>query len=146
MYTGLMHVHNIVRWLVLLAAILAIGFAFVGWLGKKDWKKSDNILGLLYTVLIDIQLLTGIILYAFVSPITKAAFADFGAAMENDTLRFYAVEHITMMIVALIVVHIGRARSKKALIVTHKHRRAAIYYSIGFIIILAGIPWSRGWF
>ena len=146
MYTGLLHTHNFFRWLVLLVALLAIGLAFSGWLGKRDWKKIDNISGLLLTMFVDIQLVVGIILYAFVSPITRSAFADFGAAMKNEMLRFYAVEHFTMMIIALIVIHIGRSKSKKAVLVNKKHRLAAIFYTIGLLIILAGIPWDRALF
>lgn len=146
MYTGLLHTHNLFRWLVLITALLAIGFAFIGWFGKKDWKKSDNILGILFTAFIDIQLLVGIILYAFVSPITRAAFADFGAAMKNADLRFYAIEHITIMIIALVVIHIGRSKSKKAVLVNKKHKLASIYYTIGLILILVGIPWDRASF
>lgn len=145
MYTGLLHTHNLFRWLVLIAAVLAIGFAFAGWFGKKDWKKTDNVLGLLFTIFIDIQLLVGLILY-FVSPLTRAAFADFGAAMKNAPLRFYAVEHILMMIIALVIIHIGRSKSKKAKIPFRKHRAAAIFYTIGLVIILAAIPWDRAWF
>ena len=146
MYTGLLHTHNLFRWVVLIVAVLAIGFAFAGWLGKREWKKPDNILGLLLTISVDIQLLVGMILYLFVSPLTKAAFADFGAAMKNADLRFYAVEHILMMIIALVVIHIGRSKSKKAKITARKHRAAAIFYTLGLIIILAGIPWDRALF
>lgn len=143
MYTGLLHAHNLFRWLVLLAALTAIVLAYSGWFGKREWKKADNISGLLLVIFVDIQLLIGLVLYGFVSPITRAAFADFGAAMENATLRFYAVEHLVMMLVALILIHIGRSKSKKALIMNKKHRLAAIFYSIGLILILAGIPWDR---
>jgi len=144
MYTGLLHTHNMFRWLVLIALLLAIGFAFAGWFGKKDWKKRDNFFGLLLTIFIDIQFLVGIILYAFVSPITKAAFNDFGAAMKNADLRFYAVEHILMMVIALVLVHIGRSKSKKTTVPWKKHRTAAIFYTIGLLVILAAIPWERG--
>lgn len=143
MYTGLLHTHNMFRWLVLIALVLAVLFAFAGWFGKKEWSKRDNITGLLLTILMDIQFLTGMILYAFVSPITKAAFADFGAAMKNADLRFYAVEHILMMIVALVLVHIGRSKSKKATNPVKQHRAAAIFYTIGLLLILAAIPWDR---
>lgn len=146
MYTGLLHTHNLFRWLVLIFAVLAIGFAFAGWLGKKKWKKTDNVLGLLLTISVDIQLVVGMVLYLFMSPLTKAAFANFGAAMKNADLRFYAVEHILMMIIALVVIHIGRSKSKKAKIPLRKHRAAAIFYTIGLVIILAGIPWNRAWF
>lgn len=143
MYKGLLHTHNMFRWLVLLALVLAISFAFIGWFKKRDWNKKDNITGLILTIFMDIQFLVGIILYAFVSPLTKAAFSDFGAAMKNSALRFYAVEHILLMIIALILVHIGRSKSKKVVAPWKKHRVAAIYYGIALVLILAGIPWDR---
>ena len=143
MYTGLLHAHNMFRWLVLIVIVLAVLFAFIGWTGKKQWTKRDNLVGLLLTILVDVQFLIGFVLYAFVSPITKSAFADFGAAMKNEDLRFYAVEHILMMLIALILIHIGRSKSKKIEIAWKKHRASAIYYGIALIVILAGIPWDR---
>jgi len=85
-------------------------------------------------------------LYFFVSPLTKAAFANFGAAMKNADLRFYAVEHILMMLIALVVVHIGRSKSKKAKTPVQKHRISAIFYSVALILIIIAIPWNRDLF
>lgn len=143
MYTGLLHSHNMFRWLVLIVLILAIYFASTGWAKKGKWNKKDNVTGLLLVIFMDLQFLIGIILYAFVSPLTKAAFADFGAAMKNADLRFYAVEHILMMIIALVLVHIGRAKSKREPIAWKKHRTAAIFYGISLLLIIAAIPWER---
>ncbi len=143
MYTGLLHSHNLLRWFVIIMMLLAVAFALYGWLGKKPFTRKDNITGLLLTISVDLQLLIGLILYLFVSPFTKAAFADFGAAMKNSVLRFYAVEHIMLMLIALILIHIGRVKTKKALTDVKKHRMAAIFYGIAFILILAGIPWDR---
>jgi hypothetical protein len=144
MYIGLLHAHNLFRWLVLIALVLAVFFALSGWIGKNSkWNKKDNLTGLLLVIFMDLQFLIGIILYAFVSPLTKAAFADFGAAMKNADLRFYAVEHILMMIIALVLVHIGRAKSKRNPIAWKKHRTAAIFYGISLILILVAIPWER---
>ena len=146
MYTGLLHTHNMFRWLVLFALIFAIAFGLLGWLKKYEWQKRDNLSGLLLTIFMDIQFLIGIVLYAFVSPITKAAFNDFGAAMKNADLRFYAVEHILMMVIALVLVHIGRAKSKKNIAPWKKHRAATIFYGISLLLILAAIPWERAMF
>ncbi len=143
MYTGLLHTHNLFRWLILIVALIAIISAFIGWFGKKEWKKRDRILGLLFTIFADIQLLVGIILYAFVSPITKAAFNDFGAAMKNADLRFYAVEHLIMMVIALVLIHIGKTKSKKAATPVKQHKAAAIFYTLALVVILAAIPWGR---
>ena len=143
MYPGLLHTHNLFRWLVLIVLVIAIVFAFTGWFAKKEWAKKDNITGLLLTIFIDVQFLVGIILYAFTSPITKAAFNDFGATMKNADLRFYAVEHILMMIIGVVLVHVGRAKSKKANASWKKHRAAATFYGIAFVVILLAIPWDR---
>ena len=143
MYTALLHTHNMFRWLILIVIVFAVVFAFIGWFNKRDWNKKDNITGLILTIFMDIQFFVGIILYAFVSPITKAAFSDFGAAMKNADLRFYAVEHILMMVIALVLVHIGRSKSKKTVAPWKKHRVVAIYYGIALMLILLGIPWER---
>ena len=146
MYQGLLHAHNGLRWLVLIVLILSVILAFLGWFGKRKWKKIDGISGLLATIFMDLQFLTGIILYAFVSPLTKAAFNDFGAAMKNPDLRFYAVEHILMMIIALVLIHLGRSKSKNAIAPWKRHRVAAIFYGIALILIIAAIPWGRALF
>ncbi len=143
MYVFLLALHNLVRWLILLAALFAIIQALIGWLGRKDWTRLDNIAGLAYVGLMDLNVLLGLILYLFLSPLTQAAFSDFGAAMGNSTLRFFAVEHLTVMIIALVLAHIGRSASKKAVEVTKKHRAAAIWFIISFVAVLLAIPWGR---
>lgn len=143
MYTGLLHAHNGFRWLVLVLLLITVVLAFSGWIKKRDWKKSDSISNLLLMIFMDVQFLIGIILYLFLSPMTKAAFNDFGAAMGNDTLRFYAVEHILMMVIALVLVHIGRRKTKRDVAPWKKHRSAAIFYTISLLVILAAIPWTR---
>jgi hypothetical protein len=143
LYTGFLHLHNTLRWIILLAALITLLKYFIGWFGQKNWEKSDNILGAVFTGLMDLQLLVGFVLYLFLSPITKAAFQDFGVAMQNADLRFYAVEHLVMMIVAIALVHIGRIRSKKVQQSKTKYSTGLLFFGIAYIIILAGIPWQR---
>lgn len=146
MYTFILSTHNIVRWLVLIVGLIAIVMAFIGWFGKKNWSNADDKTGLAYTILMDVNLLLGLLLYIFLSPITKAAFADFGAAMGITELRFFAVEHIFGMVLAVILAHVGRALSKKATESVKKYRAAAIWYTLSLLVILAMIPWDRPFF
>ena len=143
MYSFILATHNIVRWLVLVAAVVVIVQAFVGWLGKKEWSKANNLTGIIYVSAVDLNVLLGLILYLFLSPLTRQAFADLGAAMGNPILRFFAVEHIFMMLVALALAHIGRSLSKKATETAKKHRTAAIWYTLSLLVILIMIPWGR---
>jgi hypothetical protein len=142
MYDFILTLHNLTRWIVLIAGIVATVTAIIGWVKKKEWTATDNKMGLIYTISFDIQLLLGLMLYLWLSPLTKLAFEDFGAAMADDKLRFFAVEHFSMMLLALILAHVGRVLSKKAA-GTKKFMWAAILFGISIILVLGSIPWFR---
>jgi hypothetical protein len=143
MYTGFLHLHNILRWLLLISLVITLIKYLWGWFGKHEFRKTDNLLGLIFTSLMDLQLLTGLLLYFFLSPLNKIALSDFRAAMKNQALRFYAVEHLLMMLIAVILVHLGRFRSKRATTHLAKFRIASVYYMIALVIMVAAIPWER---
>ncbi len=143
MYTGFLHLHDTLRWLLLLSLVTTLVKYLIGWLGNQSWKKTDNLMGIVFTSLMDLQLLVGLVLYFFLSPITKLALNDFGAAMKNADLRFYAVEHLSMMLIAVILVHIGRAKSKKVIADASKFKIATIFYGLALVVMLAAIPWGR---
>ena len=143
MYTFVLAVHNILRWLVIILGSIVIIRAFVGWFGKRAWTDLDDRLSLGFTISIDLQFLLGLLLYLFLSPITTNAFANFSAAMSDSGTRYFLVEHSLMMLVAIILAHIGRSRAKKQETDVGKHRTSAIFYTIALLIILAAIPWFR---
>ncbi len=143
MYTGFLHLHDVLRWLLLVSLVITLVKYLAGWFGNQPWKKVDNILGIVFTSLMDLQLLTGLALYFFLSPITKLALSDFGAAMKNADLRFYAAEHLSMMLIAVVLVHIGRAKSKKAKTDQGKFKIATIFFLIALILMVVAIPWTR---
>jgi len=143
MYPFVLAVHNIVRWVALILAILAVVRAFIGWLGKRDWTDRDRKIGVFFTSAMDVQLLLGLLLYFLLSPLTTAALRNFGAAMGNDVSRFFALEHALYMILAVVFAHLGSAFSKRADEPMKKHRTAAIWFGLSLIIILLGMPWMR---
>ncbi len=143
MYVGFLHIHDTLRWLLLIGLLITLTKYLAGWFGGKPWNRADNILGFTVALLMDLQLITGLILYFFLSPITLLALSNFGAAMKDPNLRFYAVEHFSMMLIAVAAVHIGRIKSKSAKTDLGKFRYASIFYLIALMIIFAAIPWSR---
>ena len=140
--TVLITLHNITRWLVLIFGILAAVRAFSGWLGKKEWVKADDRAGMLFTSMLDLQLLLGLLLY-FTSPFMQPILKNFGAAMSNSGSRFFAVEHIGVMVLAIVIAHVARSVSRKAASSAGKHKRAAIGFGLALIMVLAAIPWAR---
>ena len=143
MYAFILAVHNILRWVVLILLILALVRAFWGWFGRREWTSTDRKVGMFYSVSLDVQLLLGLILYFVLSPITKLAFGDFGAALANTDLRFFVFEHMLMMVLAVVFAHVGVAAAKRADESIQKHRRTAIWFGLSLLAILLGMPWFR---
>ncbi len=140
-YDFVLFLHSILRYVIVVAGIVAIVMAFRGWLTRTAFTALDSRIGMIYTTSLHTQLIVGLLLYAVFSPLTQAAFANMGAAMSSAPLRFYAVEHIAIMLVAIIVATVGRSLSRRAKDDAGKHRLAAILYTISFVLLMVSIPW-----
>lgn len=144
MYPIIIALHNIVRWLALLAGFFALARAFRGWLGVRPWLGLDRLGGVIFSSLLDVQVLLGLVLYFFLSPITTVALRnfEFGRVMADSVARFYVVEHVGLMLLAVVFAHIGSIAAKKAVEPGQKHRRTALWFSLSLAAILAAIPWE----
>ena len=140
----MLELHSILRYAVLLLIVVAMFNAFSGWFGKKPFTKGDEKIGLFLMIFSHIQLVLGLVLY-FTSNMMQAM-PDMATAMKDDILRFWKVEHITGMILAIILITLGRGIAKRSKTDAAKHRRSAVYYSLAFLLIVYLIPWElRGW-
>lgn len=141
MYSAVLLIHSWLRWIVLIAGIIAIARAFGARSRRRPWLPSDARAGMVFVSSLDLQMLLGLLLYFALSPFTREALTDFGAAMANPALRFWAVEHAFGMIVGVVLAHVGRARTKGARGDDRKHRAAMIFYTLALIAIVLSIPW-----
>ena len=92
-------------------------------------------------IMLDAQMLLGLLLYGLLSPYTAAAMNDFGAAMRDPVLRFWAVEHLTLMLSAVILAHLGRVLARKTDEVDKKRKRFLICFGLALLLMLLGMPW-----
>lgn len=138
MYQGLLDLHNVVRWAVLVLGLIALVRAWSGALAGGRFTPDQARIGRWFSLAFDVQVLLGLVLYFALSPITTGALRDFGAAMQDSAVRFYAVEHALMMVVAAVLVHVGLARAKK----TDKAMPAAIFYTLAVVLVIVAIPWG----
>jgi heme A synthase len=140
MYSILLSLHSHTRWLVLVAALAAI---IIPILNAKSGK-IQKLPALLFLIFCDIQLLAGLMLYFGESPFGIAAFENgMGHVMKTGQLRKIAVEHFTLMLIALTLVHIGYSKFKKAENSEKAKKVSLVFFGIALILILAGIPWVR---
>lgn len=140
MYTGLLHTHSFLRWIVLVLLVVATIKALSGWLGKKPYSAADNRLSLFTMIAVHLQLVAGTVLY-FISDLVRAGWSDFGAAMKEPMLRFWAVEHNAGMLIAIILITLGRIKAKKTSEDISRHKKTALFFLFGLLIILISIPW-----
>lgn len=152
MYTGMLHLHSFGRWVVLILLLVAI-FKHLSAAGRA-YTKGDARISLFLMIATDLMLLVGIYLWAAGPWGLQLIQANGMAGVMGDAVsRFYAVEHQVGMILAIALIHIGKAQGKKNLPDASKHRRTAIFYIIALLVILVSIPWpfrevgeGRGWF
>jgi hypothetical protein len=141
MYPTVLLAHSWLRWAVILLGLVAAARAIGGAMSRRHWSPADDQIGRLFGIALDVQVLLGALLYFALSPITRAAMSDFGGAMKVSAMRFWAVEHVLGMIVALALVHAGRARVRRVADGPLKHRVAATFFILALVAILASIPW-----
>ncbi|RTQ47786.1 hypothetical protein EJV47_17855 [Hymenobacter gummosus] len=142
MYSTLLLLHSWTRWLVLIFGLIAFLRAFTGWQGRKPYVGADNGMGAAFVGSMHLQLLLGLLLY-FTSPFGAKAFETAGGAVMKDaTGRFFAVEHLTVMLLAVIAAQVGRSLSKKAQDAVLKHKKAAIWFGVALLLVLLMIPWG----
>ena len=149
MYTGLLHTHSLLRWIGLILLVITIIDSY-----SRIYRplKGGNPKFHLFTLIsMHLQLVIGFILY-FISPVVQGAFAA-GTAMTDKVHRFYAVEHLTMMLIAIALITIGYSKAKRKEEISARHKIIFRFYLIAFILIMLAIPWpfrevgaTRGWF
>lgn len=141
MYNGLLHLHNFLRWVILILLIVSLIQAF-----RKNSGLQKTSLWLLIAA--HITLILGLFQWFSGDKGLKMIQASgFGVVMKDAVLRFWAVEHMAGMLIGIILITIARGKSKKA-----NYSAASWLYLIALIIILASVPWpfregiGRPWF
>lgn len=144
METGLLHLHNILRWVILLLLLIAF---------FQSLAKSQAIRGTSLWLMISAHLTLLLGIYQWFTSdkaglvILKNMENDFGAVMKSDFARFWVIEHPLGMLIAIILITVGR-RKAKAL----NYKATSWLYVFALIIILVTIPWpfretiGRPWF
>lgn len=131
MYEILKSAHSGWRYIVLALLIFAVITALSGWLGNKSYTKGNRKLNLFTLISAHIQLLFGLVLY-FISPLTKLPASE-------AVGRYWKMEHISLMILAVILITFGNAQSKKMTDELGKHRAIAVYFGLALLFIVGAI-------
>jgi len=151
MYQGLLHLHSLLRWIILILLLVNIVRHFTA--SNQPFTATDKKLGLFLMIAAHTTLLLGLFQW-FTGPwgLTNIQNIGMGAAMKDAVSRFWAVEHMTGMILGIVLITLGKSVAKRPYADALKHKRSAILFTLALVIILLTIPWpfragiGRPWF
>jgi len=142
MTQGLIHLHNFLRWIILLLLVVAVVKHLIGMTGRKSYTNGDRKISSFLMISSHIQFLVGLFLY-FAGNLGLKMIQEMGMGpiMKEASTRYWAVEHILGMLIAIVLITIGRGVGKKNLSDRAKHSRTFWFYFIALVIILLLMPW-----
>ena len=133
--------HNLLRWGVLAAGVVALVRAVQGARAQRAWTETDTKVLRAFIGVFDVQVLLGVIMYFGTSALGVRSLQNASVTMKSSALRFFAVEHITGMLVVAAILHVGTARARRLGESPARHRRTAIVLAAGFLLLFFSIPW-----
>ena len=139
MYSIIKIVHSYWAFFVLLILILAILNSIRGKVSGKYFGANDLRISLFGLIFSHIQLLIGLILY-FISPWFKQWSSMGMGVIKNTESRLYLIEHPITNILAIILITMGWSLHKRQSDSSKKFLRIALFYGVGFVILLSRIP------
>lgn len=152
MYDILLHSHSGLRWVVLICVLGAIIKSIMGLSSGNPFDKVSDKLTLFSLISCHLMLVIGLGLY-FSGEYIRMAAQSPETIMKQPILRFWMVEHLSVMIIGIALITVGRIRLKKIEEDKKKHKNVLILFGIGLLLILSRIPWpfmeigaNRGWF
>lgn len=128
--------HSGLRWVVLGLLVIAIINAVQKKSKNATYVKKDKMINLFAMIFLHIQLLLGLILY-----FTSVRVNSSEGWMKVASSRFFVMEHLLGMLIAIIIVTIGRRKAEKQMLDTKKHSTVFKWYLVGLLFIIASIPW-----
>lgn len=140
LYSITLFIHSWNRWLILVAGFIVIAAAIKGLSVKSEYSSFQKRWSLIFLSTLHLQLLIGLLMYFFLSPVTAQALNDFGAAMKDSVLRFWAVEHTFVNVIAIGLAQTGSILVKRRADSAGKNKRTLIWSGIALLLILAMIP------
>ncbi|MEN9988474.1 MAG: hypothetical protein RLZZ585_1513 [Bacteroidota bacterium] len=129
----LTHAHSGLRWVAIILLLLAIINAFT----SKTFEKKHKMINLFTMITLHTQLIIGLVQYF----ITSGKVKFFDGWMKEAAFRFYGMEHLMGMLIAIVLITVGYSKSKRGTTDSEKFKPIKLFYLIGFILIMASIPW-----
>lgn len=140
MYSTLLPLHSILRWLLVAGLAYSIARSVIGLVAKRPYSRLDSTVRSVTSAVSHVQLIIGFVLY-FKSPIVSYFRANGSVSLRYMDIAFFGVYHISLMLIAILMITIGAAKAKRANSDYDKHRQIFWWFGTAVVLILMAIPW-----
>lgn len=141
MYTGLKHTHYALMIILIILLLFTVARFFMNSRTGQKFGKFEDKQSLFTLIAAHTQMVLGLSLY-FIGP-WSSSLSNMGEIMKDATSRLLVIEHPLTMLIAIVLITIGRAKAKRKETDSSKFSTTAIFYGIALVLILVRIPWSQ---
>ncbi|GGO21708.1 hypothetical protein [Deinococcus humi] len=135
LYVILLTLHNINRWLVLLAGMWTLFRGFSGLSSGRAYTAADRRPVVAFVGTVSLQLVLGLLLFGFMGAQNMPVFAGARSSFQW--------EHLGLGVLAAVFATLASALSKRATGNPARFRAMTIWTVLSLVVALAGIPWWR---
>jgi hypothetical protein len=139
-YRLVLGIHSTLRWLVIVAGLLATVAAWAGRVSRGSWSDTTTMAGRAFAVGLDLQFVVGLVLYAVLSPAVSLALRNAAGAMQDPVRQFWMIEHPVAMVLALVLAHMGALKAGRA-VRDGSSNPSAWLFTVALLLVLAALPW-----
>ena len=136
LYTFAFKIHIYISVITLLSGITTQVFSIQGWIKGRDYGKTDQWSSMIFNIGLYLQLILGFIIYFTLRTTLEGDFWDVPDTENDASLRFWAIEHIALMIFALFMTQLGRIYIRRSNQSTRMFKASVFYYGTALLLIL----------
>jgi hypothetical protein len=137
----ILFLHSLLRWAILFLLLAAIFKSYGGMSSGRSFSGGDRKLGLYLMICAHTTLLLGLVLWLFGMGLSFVLENGMGVVLKNAVMRYWVMEHFVGMLIAIVLITIGRGVAKKSIPDAAKFKRSFWLFLLALVIILATIPW-----
>ncbi len=139
LYSIAFKIHIFISTLTLISGIITLVLSIQGWAKKREYKRADEWSSVIFSIALYLQLILGFIIYFTLRTALDSPLWDVQDTKNDASLRFWAIEHIALMIFALFMTQLGRIFIKRSSSSVRKFKASVFYYGTSLLLILFSV-------
>jgi hypothetical protein len=138
-YSVAFKIHIFISTITLLTGIFTIALSIQGLIRKREYGRKDLVLSVVFNVALYFQLILGFLIYYLLRSTLEGPLWEVPDTQNDASLRFWAIEHIALMIFALFLTQLGRVYIKRSKGTSRKFRASLFYFGTSLSLILFSV-------